>query len=642
MRSTRRSCTYGLHVCALLWSLGLCALASSGASPAALPAAANCRASDSAGWVLFVSPPERGHLNPLLGLAAFMYHYQCRDVAVMVTGDAAVAAVQGLGVPVIPVGGRDAAVLPSQREERMLRLVRDGSMRETMKFLSQWEATLNRLYLPALRSVLSGASDRPPPTAIVADMVLLAALDVGSSHGIPGVLLCPTLSDVMAFNAPFPLTLPYIMTPLPAGHASFGQRLQTLGWKLLSTAVRHGAMYPSISAWRLDAGLPPFSSFLAHVQRLGAAVVVPVLPGVDPARTTSHPALHLVGPLYAAGTIDATVEWQKKQRQEGQHAGTGTGGDAGLEAAGELQRWMGEGPFVYVSLGSLAVVDAPLLLALLHGIHSRGRRSLWARGESLFAREGIRDLPFVQAGIADGSLRLGGYLPQLQVLTHRHASVFVSHAGCGSAHDALAAGVPVLAVPLYGDQRQLASRLEEVGLAQVLQPAAVTPTAVAVRMVVLEDSQLHADAARRWAAITRFSGGAEAASRVVHMVEAAGGARHLTPYDASWPWYRRWALDTSTVAAAALCVVVWGVYACVRCIGCCRCCSGSSAHGTTHEAPATDTVSGADAGTAAAAESLQASLGTTRQQLAASGDGSLRRRRAGAGAQAQAEGRNMG
>ena len=88
-----------------------------------------------------------------------MYHYQCRDVAVMVTGDAAVAAVQGLGVPVILVGGNDAAVLPSQREERMLRLVRDGSMRETMKFLSQWEATLNRLYLPALRSVLSGASD---------------------------------------------------------------------------------------------------------------------------------------------------------------------------------------------------------------------------------------------------------------------------------------------------------------------------------------------------------------------------------------------------------------------------------------------------------------------------------------------------
>lgn len=107
-------------------------------------------------------------------------------------------------------------------------------------------------------------------------------------------------------------------------------------------------------------------------------------------------------------------------------------------------------------------------------------------------------------------------VPQLRVL--RSAAAFVSHAGMGSTMEALALGVPIVAVPQMTEQQANADRIAELGLGMRLTPAeagaerlraAVQEVATDERIrVALRDMRDHIAAA----------GGATAAADVVERV----------------------------------------------------------------------------------------------------------------------------
>jgi hydroquinone glucosyltransferase len=63
------------------------------------------------------------------------------------------------------------------------------------------------------------------------------------------------------------------------------------------------------------------------------------------------------------------------------------------------------------------------------------------------------------------------WVPQVEILNHRAIGGFLSHCGWNSTLEAVAAGVPMLAWPLYAEQRTNAVLLSErVGLALALRP----------------------------------------------------------------------------------------------------------------------------------------------------------------------------
>ena len=72
---------------------------------------------------------------------------------------------------------------------------------------------------------------------------------------------------------------------------------------------------------------------------------------------------------------------------------------------------------------------------------------------------------------------VGSYLPQVSIL--RRASVLVTHAGNNSVTEALAEGVPMLALPFSTDQFDGAAAIEAAGLGFAADPNRVTPLEVA-------------------------------------------------------------------------------------------------------------------------------------------------------------------
>ena len=61
-------------------------------------------------------------------------------------------------------------------------------------------------------------------------------------------------------------------------------------------------------------------------------------------------------------------------------------------------------------------------------------------------------------------LRVERFLPQQQVLEHSSVSVFVTHASANGVMEALIAGKPMVAAPLFGDQCYFAARVQELGV----------------------------------------------------------------------------------------------------------------------------------------------------------------------------------
>jgi UDP:flavonoid glycosyltransferase YjiC (YdhE family) len=67
--------------------------------------------------------------------------------------------------------------------------------------------------------------------------------------------------------------------------------------------------------------------------------------------------------------------------------------------------------------------------------------------------------------------------------------LFLTHAGFGGVREALSAGVPMVALPLFADQPANAKRLAELGVGVVLRPDEADATALEVACrKVLDDS----------------------------------------------------------------------------------------------------------------------------------------------------------
>ena len=130
----------------------------------------------------------------------------------------------------------------------------------------------------------------------------------------------------------------------------------------------------------------------------------------------------------------------------------------------EVEAWLASGdrPVVYVSLGSFLSVRSDVLASVAEAVRGLDVRVALAHGSTP-----PRDL----GPLPEGWL-VREVLPQVTLL--RHAGLAVSHGGNNSVTEALTAGVPMLLLPLSTDQFAGAAALEDAGLAEVLDPNALS------------------------------------------------------------------------------------------------------------------------------------------------------------------------
>ncbi|KAG6404389.1 hypothetical protein SASPL_136635 [Salvia splendens] len=109
---------------------------------------------------------------------------------------------------------------------------------------------------------------------------------------------------------------------------------------------------------------------------------------------------------------------------------------------------------IYVSFGSLALVTTEQVLEVLHGLLDSSQRFLWVmRPDSITAGNDGEDPVLVELKeLVKGKGLLVAWAPQEKVLNHPAVGGFMTHSGWNSTLESIAAGVPMVCWPYFGDQ----------------------------------------------------------------------------------------------------------------------------------------------------------------------------------------------
>jgi MGT family glycosyltransferase len=161
-------------------------------------------------------------------------------------------------------------------------------------------------------------------------------------------------------------------------------------------------------------------------------------------------------------------------------------------------------PLVFCSLGTLQGSRRALFQVMAAACAAVGARAVIGHGGGL--------TPAEEAALPGDPL-VRAFWPQQAVL--RHCAAAVLHGGFNTVLDALAAGVPIVALPIAFEQPGTAARIAYVGAGRVLSPRGLTRTvlAQALRGVMAEPS--YRAAARRIGDEMAASGGAARAAAQV-------------------------------------------------------------------------------------------------------------------------------
>jgi UDP:flavonoid glycosyltransferase YjiC (YdhE family) len=131
-------------------------------------------------------------------------------------------------------------------------------------------------------------------------------------------------------------------------------------------------------------------------------------------------------------------------------AGGNRGGETAVAAA-DLCAWLDgfeDGSVLYISFGSMAVLQPAHAAALAAALERTGAAFVWAVGPAVVLPEGFEE----RTAVGGRGTVIRGWAPQVAALRHRVVGWFVTHCGWNSVLEAAAAGVTILAWPMTADQ----------------------------------------------------------------------------------------------------------------------------------------------------------------------------------------------
>ncbi|KAK1440635.1 hypothetical protein QVD17_06464 [Tagetes erecta] len=151
--------------------------------------------------------------------------------------------------------------------------------------------------------------------------------------------------------------------------------------------------------------------------------------------------------------------------------------EANLEG-NEVIKWLDKQPFesvLFVSFGSGGTLSGEQITELAHGLELSQQRFVWVirpptdvtKDGTFFTSGSGPDKPpdFLPEGFLDRTQKLGVivplWAPQVTILNHKSIGGFLTHCGFNSVHESIRGGVPMIAWPLYAEQRLNATLVSE-------------------------------------------------------------------------------------------------------------------------------------------------------------------------------------
>jgi zeaxanthin glucosyltransferase len=417
--------------------------------------------------IAFVVVPYLGHVNPMAALARTLAARGHRitflhmiDVGALLEQAGALS--DNRAIAFLPIG--QASHPPGRLKAIWIRQQNVRGILRSARVLPDAAGITNMLCreLPA-------ALRRIDPDLIVSDQFEPAG-GLVAEH-----LQLPFVSVACALLANWEQDLPPIWTSWTYTGGKWAR------WRNIAAfEVTEFAMRPLIRVLRRHAaafGLPPPSHIRRYFSRL--AQISQITPGFDFPRSSKPAVLHYCGPL-------------RQPEQGGAARGCSTT----------------EQGIIFGSLGTLLGSNFRLLSRIADAIRSSGHRGLIAHGGGLDAEQASRlAVPAVD------------FAPQQQVL--KSARLAILHGGLNTVLDALAAGVPVIVIPLAFEQFGIAARVVAAGAGVRLSWRLLSARKIARAIDHVLSNKSYSDAAERLQReIAELGGAAKAADIIERVVES--------------------------------------------------------------------------------------------------------------------------
>uniref|UniRef100_A0A8D1JUK4 UDP-glucuronosyltransferase n=1 Tax=Sus scrofa TaxID=9823 RepID=A0A8D1JUK4_PIG len=165
--------------------------------------------------------------------------------------------------------------------------------------------------------------------------------------------------------------------------------------------------------------------------------------------------------------------------------------------------------------------------------------------------------------------RLYEWIPQNDLLGHPQTRAFITHCGTNGIYEAIYHGVPVVGIPLFGDQFDNIARVQAKGAAVQLDLNTMTSSDLLKALRTVINNSSYKENAMKLSRI-HHDQPVKPLDRAVFWIEFVmnhKGARHLRPAVHDLTWYQYHSLDVIGFLLACVAVVVFLVTKC--CLFCC-------------------------------------------------------------------------
>ncbi|XP_068107339.1 UDP-glucuronosyltransferase 3A1-like [Hyperolius riggenbachi] len=218
----------------------------------------------------------------------------------------------------------------------------------------------------------------------------------------------------------------------------------------------------------------------------------------------------------------------------------------------------GDAGFIVVTMGSmlssLPLVD--FIREMNAGFSRIPQKVIWRYQKSKWPEE-VEIAP---------NVKIMDWLSQNDLLGHPKVRLLVTHGGLSSVNEAVYHGVPLLGIPLFGDQPENLVRAEARNLGRFILPQNLKAENFASTIQHIIENKSYKTSAMKLRAIRRsqpLPPDQMLLRWVEHIIESGGGG-HLRPYSYQQAWYQHWLLDVILLISVCLIGIVYITVALLR------------------------------------------------------------------------------
>ncbi|KAK8570391.1 hypothetical protein V6N13_003074 [Hibiscus sabdariffa] len=380
--------------------------------------------------IMILPSPGMGHLIPLAEFSKRLVHRHNFSVTFVIpAGDSYSQALQKSTIDSIP--SCDCVFLPPVDFSDL-----PGDTRaETLISLTMLRS------LSSLRDVLKSLVSKTKLVALVVDLFGTDAFDVAKEFDVSPYIFFPTTAMTLSLF----LHLPKLDQMVSCEYRDLREPVRIPG----CIPIQGKELLDPVQDRENDA----YKLILNHTK---SGAIKALLDQTEP----DNPPVYLVGPLTNVGSTSSHVD--------------------GSEL--DCLKWLDDQPHgsvLYVSFGSGGTLSSNQLTELAMGLEMSEQRFLWVirspndmvANANFFSVQSQKEpCAFLPKGFLDRTKGRGlvvpSWAPQAQVLSHGSTGGFLTHCGWNSILESVVTGLPLIAWPLYAEQKMNATMLtEDIGVA---------------------------------------------------------------------------------------------------------------------------------------------------------------------------------